>query len=91
MPSATITAVAMRPTTTSVLPDALGYHSRKKSIVNSVAEALNFDPSEAISATIMRAGHHAPEAVRENLRHQRGVGGVAARLEVESKACWVRA
>ena len=53
MPSTTMAAVAMRPTTTSVLPEALGYHSRKKSIVKSVAEALNLEASEAISATIM--------------------------------------
>ena len=53
MPMTTMTAVAMRPTTTSVRPDAFGYHSRKKSIVNSVAEALNFDASDAISATII--------------------------------------
>ena len=48
-----MTAVAMRPTTTSVFPDAFGYHSRKKSMVKSVAEALNLDASEAISATII--------------------------------------
>ncbi len=53
MPNTTMTAVALRPTITSVLPEAFGYHSRKKSIVNSVAEALNFEAREAISATIM--------------------------------------
>ena len=54
-------------------------------MVNSVAEALNLEPERRHEGDDHAAGHHAAQAVRQDLRDERGVSGVAAGAETDAR------